>query len=54
MKRTFTMEKETKNTVRYAENKREGDIIAVGTIYVKKEALPTPPPREMRVTLEFS
>lgn len=38
MELTFTIERETKNTVRYAE---DGKDPAVGTLYVSKTALAT-------------
>ena len=52
----FTYEKETKNTVRYREE--IGDValssrdIAVGTLYVQREALGDLPPQRLRVTIE--
>lgn len=52
----FSYEKETKNTIRYQEEL--GDVahssrdIAVGTLYVQKEALGDPPPQRLRVTIE--
>ncbi|GAI37936.1 unnamed protein product [marine sediment metagenome] len=52
----FTYEKETKNTARYQEEL--GDVahssrdIAVGTLYVQREALGDPPPQRLRVTIE--
>ena len=52
----FTYEKETKNTIRYKEEL--GDMahssrdIAVGTLYVQKEALGEPAPQRLRVTIE--
>lgn len=52
----FTYEKATKNTVRYQEELGEvahsSRDIAVGTIYVQKEALGAPPPQRLRVTIE--
>jgi len=54
----FTYEKETKNTIRYKEEL--GDVahsskdIAVGTLYVQKEALGEPVPRRLSVTQHYS
>jgi hypothetical protein len=47
----FEEEKETKNTVRYAE-KSEGTPPVVGTIYVQKWALAGGIPKKVKVTLE--
>ena len=47
----FAMERETKNTVRY-EEKTSGQPPAVGTLYVQKWALGSPPPLQLRVTVE--
>ncbi len=33
---TFSMEKDTKNTVRYTEDEREGEPKIVGTLYLQK------------------
>lgn len=41
---TFKLDKETKNTVRYAEE-AEGRRPVVGTVYVDKYELPKPYPR---------
>lgn len=52
----FAYEKETKNTVRYKEELGEEAYssrdIAIGTIYVQKEALGDPAPQRLRVTIE--
>ena len=52
----FTYEKETKNTIRYREELGEIALssrdIAVGSLYVQREALGDPPPRRLRVTIE--
>ena len=48
---TFKQEKETKNTVRYAEEAEERRPI-VGTVYVDKYELPKPFPERIRVTIE--
>ena len=50
IERVFEVEKETKNTIRYAE-KAEGQPPVIGTIYVQKWALKGTP-KEMKVTLE--
>ena len=47
----FKLDKETKNTVRYAEE-AEGRRPVVGTVYVDKYELPRPFPKRMRVTIE--
>jgi hypothetical protein len=48
---TFKMEKETKNTVRYAEEAEDRRPV-VGTVYVDKYELPKPYPERIRVTIE--
>ena len=48
---TFKLEKETKNTVRYAEEAEERRPV-VGTVYVDKYELPQPFPERIRVTIE--
>ena len=52
----FTYEKETKNTVRYQEELGEvahsSRDIAVGTLYIQKDALGEPVPQRLRVTIE--
>ncbi|MFY9584030.1 MAG: hypothetical protein WAR21_06010 [Candidatus Acidiferrales bacterium] len=45
------MDKETKNTVRYAEE-AENQRPVVGTVYVDKYELPKPFPKRIRVTVE--
>lgn len=47
----FAMERETKNTVRY-EEQTSGQPPAIGTLYVQKWALGSPPPPRLRMTLE--
>ena len=47
----LAMEKETKNTVRYAADSAQGPA-ACRTIYIEKWALGTPPPDRVRVTVE--
>lgn len=52
----FSYEKETKNTIRYQEEL--GDMahssrdIAVGSLYVQKEAPGEPAPQRLKVTIE--
>ena len=48
---TFKLDKETKNTVRYAEE-AENRRPVVGTVYVDKYELPKPFPKTIRVTVE--
>ena len=52
----FTYERPTKNTVRYREELGEvahsSRDIAVGTLYIQKEALGEPVPQRLRVTIE--
>jgi hypothetical protein len=47
----FKLDKETKNTVRYAEE-AENRRPVVGTVYVDKNELPRPYPRKIRLTIE--
>ncbi len=47
---TFKLDKETKNTVRYAEEAERRPV--VGTVYVDKYELPKPFPKTIRVTIE--
>ena len=49
-KLTFTLERETKNTVRYAEIE-ELDTPVIGTLYVRKEFLGDKPPKKLTVTV---
>jgi hypothetical protein len=46
------LEKETKNTIRYAEITEDGKPPAVRTIYVQRWALGNPPPHKIRVRVE--
>ena len=48
---TFKLDKETKNTVRYAEE-AEGRRPVVGTVYVDRYELPKPFPKRIRVAVE--
>ena len=47
---TFTLERETKNTIRYAED-ASGKPLAIGTLYVQKWLLGTEPPRKLAITI---
>ena len=48
---TFSLERETKNTVRYSED-APGQPPAVGTLYLQKWLLGTDPPKSLTVTIE--
>jgi hypothetical protein len=50
---TFSLERETKNTVRYAEQ-TDGKPPAVGTIYVQKWATGQNPPKTLVITISES
>ena len=50
---TFTLEKETKNTIRYQEDVN-GKPPAIGTIYVQKWLMGEAPPRNLTVTITES
>ena len=52
-KLTFTLERETKNTIRYAED-ANGKPPAVGTLYVQKWLLGNEPPKNLVVTISDS
>ena len=47
---TFTLERETKNTIRYSED-ANGDPPAIGTLYVQKWLLGKEPPKQLIVTI---
>ena len=47
---TFTLERETKNTIRYAED-ADGRPPAIGTLYVQKWLLGKEPPRKLTITI---
>ena len=49
-KMTFTLERETKNMVRYTEL-AELDTPVIGTLYVSKEFLGEKPPKKLTVTV---
>ena len=48
----FEHERETKGTHRFKEIAEEGKPMAVGTLYIRKEALPTPVPTTIEVTIK--
>ena len=48
---TFTLEKETKNTIRYQEE-TNGKPPAVGTLYLQKWLLGNEPPKTLSVTIQ--
>ncbi len=50
---TFTLERETKNTIRYQED-ASGKPPAIGTIYVQKWLIGDTPPRNLTVTISES
>jgi hypothetical protein len=47
---TFTLERETKNTIRYAED-ADADPPAIGTLYVQKWVLGDKPPQKLTITV---
>jgi hypothetical protein len=47
---TFTLERETKNTIRYQED-TDGKPPAIGTLYVQKWLLGKEPPQRLTITL---
>ena len=49
---TFKLDRETRNTVRYAEEP-EGRRPVVGMVYADKNELPKPFPKRMRVTVDL-
>ena len=52
-KLSFTLERETKNTIRYAED-ASGKPPAIGTLYVQKWLLGNDPPKNLIVTISES
>jgi hypothetical protein len=48
---TFTLERETKNTIRYQED-ADGKPPAIGTLYVQKWLLGKEPPEKLRSSHE--
>jgi hypothetical protein len=51
IERDFELEKETKNTIRYAEVAQEGQPPVIGTIYVQKWVLKGTP-KKLKVTVD--
>jgi hypothetical protein len=50
---TFTLERETKNTYRYQEElSGSGKLPVIGTLYIQKWAVGSPPPRRLRIIVE--
>ena len=47
---TFTLERETKNTIRYTED-ASGKPPAIGTLYVQKWLLGNEPPQRLTITI---
>jgi hypothetical protein len=47
---TFTLERETKNTIRYQEDSN-GKPPAIGTLYVQKWLLGKEPPKKLTITI---
>jgi hypothetical protein len=47
---TFTLERATKNTIRYAED-ANGKSPAIGTLYVQKWLLGDKPPEKLTITI---
>jgi hypothetical protein len=47
---TFTLERETKNTIRYSED-ADGKPPAIGTLYVQKWLLGKEPPQKLTITI---
>ena len=48
----FTLERETKNTIRYQEKPEAGQPAIVGTLYVQKFVFPGDVPQELTVTIK--
>jgi hypothetical protein len=48
---SFTLERETKNTIRYAED-ADGNPPAIGTLYVQKWLLGNEPPERLTITID--
>jgi hypothetical protein len=48
---TFNLERETKNTIRYAEA-TDGKPAAIGTIYVQKWLVGNDPPKKLTITVD--
>jgi len=50
-KAAFKIERATKNTIRYMEQPQDGQSPRIGTLYIQKWALGTPPPQTIEVTV---
>ena len=48
----FTLEKETKNTVRYKETKVK-NVFIIGTLYVQKSYIGEKIPKEISIVIKF-
>jgi hypothetical protein len=48
---TFTLERETKNTIRYAEH-TDGHPAAIGTIYLQKWLVGNAPPKKLTIIID--
>jgi hypothetical protein len=48
---SFTLERETKNTIRYSEA-TDGKPAAIGTLYVQKWLLGNDPPKKLTVIID--
>ena len=48
---TFTLERETKNTVRYQEQTDDASPAVIGTVYIQKSTLGSNPPKAITVTI---
>jgi len=49
----FIKEKETKNTIRYQEVKKDGDKV-IGPLYIQKSFLPAQIPENIKVTITIN
>jgi hypothetical protein len=52
MELKFKLEKTTKNTCRYQEEPSNGHPLVIGTLYIQKWFLGSPPPEEIKVEIE--
>jgi len=53
----FTLDRETKRTFRYTQVNSIGTVLdsadaSIGSLYIKKKSLPSPPPSQIKVTIE--
>lgn len=49
----FTLDRETKNTIRYAEVVPDGETPVIGTLYIQKSALGADRPKEVTVKIDW-